>query len=95
MKLRPPTPMQDVIDRFVTWAQRRPDVRAGVILGSWARNDTPADNLSDLDLNFPIHREEGSENWRFFPLNFILEICSSEHSNAFISPEARLQRAHD
>jgi hypothetical protein len=28
-------------------------------------------------------------------LNFILEICSSEHSNAFISPEARLQRAHD
>jgi aminoglycoside 6-adenylyltransferase len=42
--------MQDMIDRFVTWAQRRPDVRAGVVLGSWARNDMPADNLSDLDL---------------------------------------------
>ena len=42
--------MQDMIDRFVTWAQRRPDVRAGVILGSWARNEMPADNMSDLDL---------------------------------------------
>jgi len=42
--------MQDMIDRFVTWAQLRPDVRAGVVLGSWARNDMPADNLSDLDL---------------------------------------------
>jgi aminoglycoside 6-adenylyltransferase len=42
--------MQDMVDRFVTWAQSRPDVRAGVILGSWARNDMPADNMSDLDL---------------------------------------------
>ena len=42
--------MQDIVDRFVTWAQGRPDVRAGVILGSWARNETPADHLSDLDL---------------------------------------------
>ena len=44
------TSMQDMIDRFVTWAQRRSDVRAGVVLGSWARNNMPADNLSDLDL---------------------------------------------
>jgi aminoglycoside 6-adenylyltransferase len=42
--------MQDMIDRFVTWAQRRPDARAGVILGSWARNDMPADRMPDLDL---------------------------------------------
>src|SRR5260370_42556411 len=42
--------MRDMIDRFLTWAKRRPDVRAGVILGSWARNDMPADNLSDPDL---------------------------------------------
>jgi aminoglycoside 6-adenylyltransferase len=42
--------MQDMIDRFVTWAQLRPDVRAGVVLGSWARDDMPADNLSDLDV---------------------------------------------
>src|SRR5580692_6702522 len=42
--------MQDMIDCFVTWAQLRSDVRAGVVLGSWARNDMPADNLSDLDL---------------------------------------------
>jgi hypothetical protein len=58
--------------------------------------DLAAPALSNvLFENVPIHREEGSENWRFFPLNFILEICSSEHSDAFISPEARLQRAHD
>jgi aminoglycoside 6-adenylyltransferase len=42
--------MQDMVDRFVIWAQSRPDVRAGVILGSWARNEMPADNMSDLDL---------------------------------------------
>jgi len=44
------TPMRHMIDRFRTWAKRRPDVRAGVILGSWARTDMPADNMSDLDL---------------------------------------------
>jgi aminoglycoside 6-adenylyltransferase len=42
--------MRDKIDRFLTWAKRRPDVRAGVILGSWAREEMPADNMSDLDL---------------------------------------------
>jgi hypothetical protein len=42
--------MRDKIDRFLTWARRRPDVRAGVILGSWARSEVPADNMSDLDL---------------------------------------------
>jgi aminoglycoside 6-adenylyltransferase len=42
--------MQDMIDRFATWAQDRPDIRAGVVLGSWARNEMPADHLSDLDL---------------------------------------------
>src|SRR6478736_3294129 len=42
--------MRNMIDCFVTWAQRRPDVRAGVILGSWARNEMPADNMSDLAL---------------------------------------------
>jgi aminoglycoside 6-adenylyltransferase len=42
--------MRNMIDRFVTWAQRQTDVRAGVILGSRARNAMPADNMSDLDL---------------------------------------------
>ena len=42
--------MHDMIERLLTWAKHRPDVRAGVILGSWDRNDTPADNMSDLDL---------------------------------------------
>jgi aminoglycoside 6-adenylyltransferase len=42
--------MRDMIDRFFTWAEGRPDVRAGVILGSWARDEMPADSMSDLDL---------------------------------------------
>ena len=28
--------MHDMIDRFVTWVQLRPDIRAGVVLGSCA-----------------------------------------------------------
>jgi aminoglycoside 6-adenylyltransferase len=42
--------MQDVMDRLVTWAEDRSDGRAGIVLGSWARNEKPADDLSDLDL---------------------------------------------
>jgi aminoglycoside 6-adenylyltransferase len=42
--------MQDLIEQFKAWALNQPDVRAGVILGSQARSDVPADNLSDLDL---------------------------------------------
>lgn len=42
--------MREMIDRFLSWAERRPDVRAGVILGSWVRNEMPADSMSDLDL---------------------------------------------
>jgi aminoglycoside 6-adenylyltransferase len=42
--------MQELIDRFTAWAQDQPDIRAGVILGSRARSEMPADSLSDLDL---------------------------------------------
>jgi hypothetical protein len=69
----PPTPMQDLIDCFVTWAQLRPDVRAGVVLGSWARNDMPADNLSDLDLvviNLHFYEKFGREVANGFGYDF-------------------------
>lgn len=36
--------------RFAVWADRRPDIRAAIVLGSRARTDHPADEWSDLDL---------------------------------------------
>lgn len=38
------------IERFIAWAQARPDVYAAVVVGSRARMDRPADPWSDLDL---------------------------------------------
>src|SRR5215211_3842689 len=35
---------------IVTWARRRPDIRAVVAVGSRARSEHPADEWSDLDL---------------------------------------------
>jgi aminoglycoside 6-adenylyltransferase len=42
--------MQDLIERFRNWALDQRDVRSALIVGSWARTETPADDLSDLDL---------------------------------------------
>jgi aminoglycoside 6-adenylyltransferase len=42
--------MQDLIEQFTTWVREQADVRSAIILGSQARADRPADNLSDLDL---------------------------------------------
>ena len=42
--------MQDLIERFANWALDQADVRSAIIVGSWARADKPADNMSDLDL---------------------------------------------
>ena len=39
-------------ERFVAWAQARPDIRAAIVVGSWARVDHPADEWSDLDIGF-------------------------------------------
>ncbi len=39
-----------LLEKFVTWSQTRPDVRAAVVLGSRARVDRPADEWSDLDI---------------------------------------------
>jgi aminoglycoside 6-adenylyltransferase len=41
---------QQLLDRFVAWAQTQPDIRAAIVLGSRARADRPADEWSDLDL---------------------------------------------
>jgi aminoglycoside 6-adenylyltransferase len=41
---------EQLLERFVAWAQTQPDIRAIMILGSRARADRPADEWSDLDL---------------------------------------------
>lgn len=42
--------MEDLIERFTKWGQSQADIRAGMVLGSYARIDRPADCFSDLDL---------------------------------------------
>ncbi len=41
---------EQLIERFVAWAQARADLRAAIVLGSRARADRPADDWSDLDI---------------------------------------------
>lgn len=42
--------------RFVAWAERRPDIRAAIVVGSRARTDHPADEWADLDLGILVER---------------------------------------
>ncbi|MBN2006497.1 MAG: aminoglycoside 6-adenylyltransferase [Anaerolineae bacterium] len=41
---------QQLIDRFVQWAQAEDNIRAALVIGSRARMDHPADEWSDLDI---------------------------------------------
>ncbi len=41
---------EDIIERVVSWAEYKEDIRAIVIIGSRARSNVPADKWSDLDL---------------------------------------------
>lgn len=41
---------QQLIDRFVQWAEDEENVRAAIVIGSRARDDHPADEWSDLDV---------------------------------------------
>jgi aminoglycoside 6-adenylyltransferase len=40
----------ELIERFVRWAESKSDIRAAVIVGSRARTDQPADEWADLDI---------------------------------------------
>lgn len=44
--------MKQLEERFVDWAEARSDVRAAIVVGSWARVDHPADEWADLDIGF-------------------------------------------
>lgn len=53
-------------ERFLAWARARPDIRAAIVVGSWARGDHPADEWSDLDIGFTTtdpQRYLSSTNW--------------------------------
>lgn len=39
-----------IIERVISWAKDREDIKAIVIIGSRARDNVPADKWSDLDL---------------------------------------------
>lgn len=44
------TAYEQLIDRFVQWAQAEDNIRAALVIGSRARTDHPADEWSDLDV---------------------------------------------
>lgn len=39
-----------MLERFLAWARRQPDIQAVALVGSGARSDLPADEWSDLDM---------------------------------------------
>jgi len=41
---------EQLIDRFIRWAQTEDNIRAALVIGSRARTDHPADEWSDLDV---------------------------------------------
>ncbi len=41
---------EQLIERFIVWAQTQDDLRAAIVIGSRARADRPADKWSDLDV---------------------------------------------
>jgi aminoglycoside 6-adenylyltransferase len=52
--------------KFVTWAQAEPDIRAAIVVGSRARTDHPADEWADLDIvvfTTDVERYIASADW--------------------------------
>jgi aminoglycoside 6-adenylyltransferase len=58
--------MKRLEERIVAWARERDDIRAVLVVGSWARSDHPADEWSDLDIGFTTTHPErylASDEW--------------------------------
>lgn len=49
---------EQLIERFVKWADAQPDIGAAFIIGSQARTTRPADEWSDLDMVVTVDRPE-------------------------------------
>src|SRR5262249_38021240 len=61
-----PATMEELLARFVGWAEARPDIRGAILVGSYARAEPPADESSDLDLAVVATRPErylASTDW--------------------------------
>lgn len=60
------SPYQQILDQYLTWAKRKDDIRAVLIVGSRARSDHPADEWADLDiitLTRDLPRYFGDPKW--------------------------------
>ena len=58
--------MKRLEEKFVAWARERDDIRAVLVVGSWARTDHPADEWSDLDIGFTTTQPQrylASNDW--------------------------------
>lgn len=49
---------EQLITRFVAWAETQPGIRAAIIVGSRAREDRPADEWSDMDVILVVTEPE-------------------------------------
>ena len=58
--------IRELRERVAAWAETREDVRAALVVGSQARADHPADELSDLDVVLLVRDPElllGASDW--------------------------------
>lgn len=76
---------QDIITRVSRLAQERDDIRAAIMVGSRARQDTPADDWSDLDVsivtttpNFYINEESWLREIGDYWVTFIENTATGE-----------------
>jgi len=49
---------EQIIERFVRWAEAQPDIGTAFVIGSQARTTRPADEWSDLDLVVTVNQPE-------------------------------------
>jgi len=57
---------EQIIKRFVIWAEAQPDIGTAFVIGSQARTTRPADEWSDLDLVVTVNKPErylSETNW--------------------------------
>lgn len=52
------TPVVEILNRIVLWAEAQPDVRLVLLIGSRARVDQPADAWSDVDMIVTTHNPQ-------------------------------------
>src|SRR5437870_844238 len=65
--------MEQLEDRFVTWAKGRPDIRAAIVIGSRARIERPADAWSSyFNSSLKGHLERSCGRLQILPASFVV-----------------------